>query len=121
MTIYVMHSSYALIEIGDFDATAPGLSHADPRVQHAALMAMDQMAHEQLKRNQVAPLIGSNDAMLRNAAMRIVTSRSGWSDEIIDYLADWASTGGRHVATNEYARTAITSFSDATAGAEVCR
>ncbi len=105
---------YALIEIGNRDAMTPGLVHTDPRVQHAALMALDQMEHGHLTRKQVAPLIGSSDQMLRNTALRIVTSRPGWSDEIIDVLSDWTNSRGSDLATNELARTAIVSFSNET-------
>ena len=72
---------YALIEIGDATATAEGLTHSDPRVQHAALMALEQMDAE-LNRDQVLSLLDSSDARLQETALRIITSRKGWSDGV---------------------------------------
>jgi len=79
---------YALIEIAEPTATAKGLTHADPRVQHAALMALDQM-QAPLEREQVLSLLKSSDPRLQETALNVITSRKGWSDEVIGLLSQW--------------------------------
>ena len=65
---------YALIEIGDAESIAKGLAHADPRVQHAALVALDQI-DAALEREQVMSLLTTTDPMLQAAALQIITSQ----------------------------------------------
>lgn len=82
----VEHSiTYALIEIGDAEGTAPGLAHSEPLVQRAALLALDQMPGGRLSAKQVTPLLASNDSRLRETANWIIANHVDWGGE----LADW--------------------------------
>jgi HEAT repeat protein len=76
---------YALIELADPQATAEGLASVDPRVQRAALVALDQMEGSNLKPEQVAPLLSSKEPLLQETADWIVLHRPEWGDA----LAGW--------------------------------
>src|SRR5262249_15122334 len=57
--------TYALIEIGDRDATAAGLRSDNPLTRRAALIALDQMDGGKLDVKTVAAELQSKDAVLR--------------------------------------------------------
>jgi putative membrane-bound dehydrogenase-like protein len=108
---FLMHAHiYALIEIGDFDETLKGLASANPRTQHAALTALDQMAPAKLKQSHVARLLESNDLAVRQATLRIVTAREGWSDQVLGFLNDWSISSEPTAAESRLARGAIIAF-----------
>lgn len=100
---------YAIIEIGDATATAQGLSHSDPRIQHAALMALDQM-EASLNRDQVLPLLKSSDPLLQETALRVITSRDGWSDDVVELLSDWIQGKAVRSFDEATASTTIATF-----------
>lgn len=77
---------YALIEIGDPAAIQPGLADDHPRVQRAALIALDQVAEESLTNTSVAGLLASNDPDLQRAALDVVVKHPTWSAELIGLL-----------------------------------
>ncbi|MCH7708534.1 MAG: hypothetical protein IH884_08575, partial [Myxococcales bacterium] len=108
---FLMHSLvYALIEIGDFDCTLSGLVSKNPLEQHAALVALDQMAPKRLTQKHVAPLLESGDVTLRRTALKIVTSRDGWSDQIIAFLKSWTASKQSKPTETMIARGAIAAF-----------
>ena len=109
---FLMHALvYALVEIGDFDGTLKGLESESPFAQHAALVALDQMAPDRLQQSHVAPLLETDDVMLRHATLKIVTSRDGWSDQIIAFLKGWLSGTETTESERAIARGAIIAFS----------
>ncbi|MFN0020897.1 MAG: PVC-type heme-binding CxxCH protein, partial [Pirellulaceae bacterium] len=75
---------YALIEIGDRDATAKGLHHENAAVRRGALIALDQMPNGNLKRERVVELLDTRDLPLQSAAFEIITRRK-WTNEVIGY------------------------------------
>jgi putative heme-binding domain-containing protein len=79
---------FALIRIDDRDGTLAGLSDTSPVVRRAALIALDQMDHGALSREQVTPLLDPSNPPLMQAALNILTTR-GWSAELIGLLRDW--------------------------------
>ncbi|MCP4190781.1 MAG: c-type cytochrome [Planctomycetaceae bacterium] len=101
---------YALIEIKDAKAISTGLTHKDPRVQRAALLAMDQINTDTLSREQVTPLLGSRDERLRAAAINIITARPDWSTEIIQLLMDWSDEEAEPDLDREMAMIAVSAF-----------
>ncbi|MCA9177881.1 MAG: HEAT repeat domain-containing protein [Planctomycetales bacterium] len=87
---------YALMEIGDGAAIAPGLADSDPRVQRGALIALDQMPWDGLRQEHVTPLLASADTQLVAAALDAVATRPAWSEEGLRQLRSLfaASRGG---------------------------
>jgi putative heme-binding domain-containing protein len=80
---------YALIQINDREAVQPGLRDAHPRVQKAALVSLDQMKAGKLAREQIVPLLESNDAALQQAALVAITRRPEWADAPQGLLRKW--------------------------------
>jgi hypothetical protein len=74
---------FALIEINDREATAPGLAASSPQVQRAALIALDQMDDGNLTRDDVTPLLGTSDLALQRVAIDIISRHSNWSEEVV--------------------------------------
>jgi putative membrane-bound dehydrogenase-like protein len=88
--IFLEHSLlYALIRIGDRAATVKGLDDPDPRVRRGALIALDQMDHGNLTREQVTPLLSTVDPALRQTALAVIIARPGWASEILRPLKEW--------------------------------
>ena len=109
---HLMHALiYALIEISNFDRTVEGLAKSNAQVQYAALVALDRMDDQRLTQQHVAPLLESDDAILRRTALEIVTNREGWSDQIIDFLKDWVAEKELDLADVSVAHGAIVAFS----------
>lgn len=79
---------FALIQIDDREGTASGLADANPQVRRAALIALDQMDHGGLTREQVTPHLDPSHLALQQAALSIVTAR-GWSGELLGLLNEW--------------------------------
>ena len=78
---------YALIEINDPLGTAAGLNSAQPSVQHAAVIALDQMPGGGLKPEQVTPLLASTNALLAETAWWIVSHHAEWADALAGHFA----------------------------------
>ncbi|HVR84039.1 MAG TPA: HEAT repeat domain-containing protein, partial [Planctomycetota bacterium] len=79
---------YALIRIDDREATLAGLEDPNPSVRRAALIALDQMEHGALTREEVTPLLDPVDLPLQQAALSVVAAR-GWSGELRGLLQKW--------------------------------
>ncbi|HMF20427.1 MAG TPA: HEAT repeat domain-containing protein, partial [Gemmataceae bacterium] len=80
---------YALIRINNPKATLPALEHANPRVRQAGLVALDQMQGGKLTREQVVPLLDTDDAELQQAVLAVMSRRPGWSKDTLGLLSDW--------------------------------
>jgi putative heme-binding domain-containing protein len=80
---------YALIQIHDRDATAAYLNDLSRPVRRAALIALDQMEHGNLTREELAAQLNSDDKRLAKAALEIVAARPRWAGEITGLLRDW--------------------------------
>lgn len=80
---------YALIRIEDSERLSPYLKQPNAKVQRAALIALDQMPSNPLKREQVVSLLHTDDAALRKAALDVIARRPGWGKDIVGLLRDW--------------------------------
>jgi putative heme-binding domain-containing protein len=80
---------YALIRINDARTTQSALTDTNPRVRQAGLIALDQMADGGLTRDQVVPLLDTDDGDLQQAALDVMGRRPGWSSEAIGLLRGW--------------------------------
>jgi putative membrane-bound dehydrogenase-like protein len=82
---------FALIQIDDREGTLAGLADAHPQVRRAALIALDQMDHGGLTREQVTPHLDPSSLPLQQAALSIVTAR-GWSAELMGLINGWLAS-----------------------------
>jgi putative membrane-bound dehydrogenase-like protein len=101
---------YALIEIHDPAATRPGLADSVPRVQRAALIALDQMSGGGLARESVAPLLATSDSELQRAALDVIGKRPGWADEIVGLLGESLRVARPTPAQQALMAGAVTAF-----------
>jgi putative membrane-bound dehydrogenase-like protein len=79
---------YALIELDVPQATRAGLHDPSPLVRRGALVALDQMDHSDLARDEVARLLDTDDRALQQAALQVL-ARRGWSAEVVQLLTAW--------------------------------
>jgi putative heme-binding domain-containing protein len=95
---------YSLITIADNDATLVALSDSNPNVRRAGLIALDQMPASRLTRDQVIPLLDTDDPELQQAALDVISRREGWAGEISRLIAEWLAKP----SLTESQRTALT-------------
>lgn len=87
---FLEHSAiYALIRLNAPSATRAALTGPSPRVRQAGLVALDQMKDGGLTREQVVPLLDTDDADLQQAALEVMGRHPGWSDEALGLLRGW--------------------------------
>ncbi len=86
---YLDHAiTHAMIAIGDFDATAMGLSHAHPHVKRGTLSALEEIAAKRLKAAAVLPHLSAADASLRETAWWIAARHTDWGTELVGYFRE---------------------------------
>ncbi|HLY12382.1 MAG TPA: PVC-type heme-binding CxxCH protein [Planctomycetota bacterium] len=102
---------YALIRIGDRDRLLTALQDPSPAVRRAALIGLDQMENGTLKPEQVTPLLDPIDLPLQQAALKVITSHSGWSSEIFGLVREWLSAGTLDPERSELLKGVLVSFS----------
>jgi putative heme-binding domain-containing protein len=78
---------YALIEIGDAEATRRAMAaHPSPGAQRAALIALDQMPGGDLPAGDVVVLLDSADSLLASTAWWIAEHHPEWAADLVDSL-----------------------------------
>ncbi|MEE3369494.1 MAG: PVC-type heme-binding CxxCH protein [Planctomycetota bacterium] len=102
---------FSLIEMGHFGQTLAGLLDTNPQVQLAALTALDRIDSERLTEKDVAPLLKSDDPAVSNAALELIASREGWTDQIIEFLALWLQETPVDAAKTRIAQGALVAYS----------
>ncbi len=80
--------TYALIEIGDPQATAEGLQSKNSRVHRAALVALDQMNGGRLDPVQLATLLTATDPALKEVASWIIGRHPEWAGALAGFFGD---------------------------------
>ena len=70
---------YALIRIQHPKATLLALDDPNPKVRQGGLIALDQMKDSQLTREQVVPLLDTDDPDLQQVVLDVISRRPGWS------------------------------------------
>jgi len=85
--------TYALIEIDDAQATSAGLASPLPEVRRRTLIALDQMDGSTLRPDQVFPLLDSQEASLRSAALTVISGRRQWAGAVVSDLQRRMATG----------------------------
>jgi putative heme-binding domain-containing protein len=84
---------FALIRIDDRKSTLPGLTDPLPEVRRGALLALDQMDHGELSREDVARVLGTGDVFVQSAALEVISRRRGWAGEITGLARQWLADG----------------------------
>lgn len=82
-------ATYALIRIADREATSTALSDPNPQIRRAALIALDQMDGGNLQREEVIPLLDTDDAALQKAVLDVIARHDGWASEAFSLVKDW--------------------------------
>lgn len=103
-------ATFALIRIGDFDATQRGLTSANPRTKRAVLAALDAIDPKRLKTSEVLPYLTSELEPLRETAWWIAAKHPEWGGELVGHfrerLAAKLSDAEREELTNRLAKFA---------------
>ena len=104
---------HSLIQLNVPGVLQQKLTAKNPRVQRAALIALDQVKDSPLKQTDVTPLLHSADAELSRAALWVMTHHSEWADGVVAYLnrkvlldAEWTE------AETATVREALTVFAE---------
>jgi putative membrane-bound dehydrogenase-like protein len=85
----LVHSMiYAVIEINDATLTRPFLTHGNPAIRRASLIALDQMADGGLGPTTVVPLLAASNPALKGAATWIAGRRSEWGEALAAPLGE---------------------------------
>ncbi len=80
---------HCVIQLNRPDVTSELLTHDSPRVRRGALIALDQMDGGDLTREQVLPLLETNDPALQKTVLDVISRREGWASETTSLLGAW--------------------------------
>jgi putative membrane-bound dehydrogenase-like protein len=84
---FVEHSLiYSLITLDQKAPVSAALRAPQWPVRKAALIALDQMDHSPLQRDQVAAFLGAPQKELRSAALWVVSHHADWAGIVLQYL-----------------------------------
>ena len=84
---FVEHSIiYSLITLGQTEPLRSALRQPRPKVQKAALIALDQIDGSPLRREEAVPLAGAKDKDLRAAALFVVSHHPDWAGGVLQEL-----------------------------------
>ncbi len=81
----------ALTAGGHREILQAALQERIPKVQRAALIALDQMDDSPLTREMVLPLLSSDDARLQQTALEVIARHPGWAAETLALLKKWVA------------------------------
>jgi putative heme-binding domain-containing protein len=101
---------YALIRINQPQPTLTALEDTSPRVRQAGLVALDQMSAGKLTREQVVPLLDTDDPDLQQAALDVISRRPGWARDTIGLLRAWLGSERRSAAQERSLTGALLGF-----------
>jgi putative membrane-bound dehydrogenase-like protein len=87
--------TYALIEIGDRDATAAGLKHPSPRVRRAALAALDAMPGGKPDPKAVVAELDAKDPALKETAWWVAGKHPDWGEHLAGVFRDQLTQADR--------------------------
>ena len=85
---------YSLIQLSDAGATRWGLTDVSPKVQKAALIALDQMEGRPLRRESAVSLVSTGDPELRKAVLWVLGQHPEWSSDVLAHVRKRFGQGG---------------------------
>jgi putative membrane-bound dehydrogenase-like protein len=103
---------FALIGIGDREATARGLETADSRIQRGALIALDQMNDGRLTPEVVTPYLSPADPLLRQTALWVIAHHADWGGSMLDFFRGWLARRDMDDSQHEALRQQLAAFAD---------
>jgi putative membrane-bound dehydrogenase-like protein len=77
---------HSLITLKTPDLLVAALQSPSPQTKVAALIALDQMDGSPLKKEQLSPILSSNDLQLRDTGIWIASHHPEWTDIIVNFL-----------------------------------
>ena len=84
---FVEHSIvYSLIALGRPAPVLKALRAPEPKVRKAALIALDQMDHSPLRREQALASLETDDKDLRSAALFVMSHHPDWAGAVLQFL-----------------------------------
>lgn len=101
---------FALIQLNDRSSTLPGLADTNPQVRRAALVALDQMPAGNLQRDEVLPLLDTDDVVLQRAVLEVIEKHAGWAGETSRLLAGWLTESSPTAERVAMVRGALLAF-----------
>ena len=108
---YLLHAqTYALIQLGNPTATMKGLASDNPRVQKAALIALNQMPDSPLDHKDVIVLLDTSDPVLRTSAIEVITQHKEWAEKIAEVVAGWLAEPNLDQGDRDLAKAVLTTF-----------
>jgi len=112
MDRFLEHSLiYTLIEIANRDGTLLGLNDPNPQARRAALIALDQMNGGNLTREQVLPLLETDDGALQQAVLTTVIARPDWAPHLVEFLRGWLVRSELSEKRQDVLKQALVAFS----------
>jgi putative heme-binding domain-containing protein len=102
---------YALIRINDPKGTLAALEDRNPRVRQGGLIALDQMKDGALTREQVVPLLDTDDVDLQRAALNVISRHEGWARDTLGLLRNWLLKARRSPEQERSLTGALLAFS----------
>lgn len=80
---------YALIQSESPSEIARELGSPDPRRRRVALLVLDQRHDYELIKEQVLPLLDTDDTALQTLVLKIISQHPGWAPEAVTLLDKW--------------------------------
>jgi putative membrane-bound dehydrogenase-like protein len=108
--------TYALIEIGDREATAAGLRSSNVLTRRAALTALDQMKGGRLEARSVAPELASANPKMKETAWWIAGHHPEWADALAGAIGERLAAKAWTAAEQEDMVRQLARFARASAG-----
>ena len=110
---FVVHAIiYSLTTLGEVTMVAEGLKHASPKVQEAALIALDQMPRSPVSVDQLTPFLTSEHESLQRTALWIASHHAEWANSMIAFLRQRFHRGSHTDVEQDLYGNLLVSFSE---------
>ncbi len=108
---FIRHSViYSLISLNRPELVVKALAHTSPKVQEAALIALDQMKGKPLRSGQVIGFLSNKNTDLQRTALWVTSHHPEWSGDIRTFLAARFKKGALTESEKESFRDILISF-----------
>lgn len=103
---------YALIQLNNPASVRPGLTHASPLVQEAALISLDQMQASTLQAADITGFLTGKNETLKNTTLWIASHHPAWSAEMISFLKNKFAKGALSADEERLYKELLVSFAE---------